>query len=238
MIAVAGAIGGALLTGAVTYVSQVKIEQEKTRLEAQLEQQKAKAASDLEVQKAQMELQLEQQREKFELENAHGEMARTRAEDDARALDGAHARYGEHLQAVATIEAHMKGGDYNSLWIDNQTDSQIEVALHYQALDKLWVTTGWTKVPARQKLETDARTQSDHLAFYARNRSCDLVRIGDEHTYVKESIDNDSDFAQIDNDVFLGRSPRIAPFSVVRFEENPNSWVSMYVGFSCGHAHK
>jgi len=126
-MAMLGAVGGALLTGSISYISQSKLQKN-----------------------------LEQQKEAFQREQAasqaQAELEKVRAQANAAAVEAARTRLANHAAAVKQ-QIEKLNGKYWTVLLFNGTGTYVSVAVNYVALDGLSETTGWTTFQQGQWLE-------------------------------------------------------------------------------------
>ena len=116
-MAVLSAIGGAVLTGSISYISQAHLQRE-----------------------------LEQQKEIFEREladaNSRADAAKVTAQLEAARIEAARARLEEHFKAVSAKKEQLKD-QYWQIQIVNRVGAPINVALYSNALDGRANVNGW-----------------------------------------------------------------------------------------------
>ena len=125
-MAMLGAVGGALLTGSISYISQSKLQKNLEQKEAF---QREQAAS-----------------------QAQAELEKVRAQANAAAVEAARTRLANHAAAVKQ-QIEKLNGKYWTVRLFNGTGTYVSVAVNYVALDGLSETTGWTTFQQGQWLE-------------------------------------------------------------------------------------
>jgi len=113
VVGVLGAIGGALLTGSISYISQSNLQR-----------------------------QLEQQRETFERELADANARTDAAKLDAAKTEAARGRLEDHYKAVDQKKEQLKG-QYWQLRVTNRVGTPLQVAVESVALDGRSTVSGW-----------------------------------------------------------------------------------------------
>ena len=208
--AIAGAIGGGVLTAVFTLGTQHQLQTDNMRLQNDLEVAKAALQKQVEAEKVKLEEQRDQQQHLL------------------KSQEIASDHLYEHRKAVLQQESQLSG-QYWTVIFKNSCNERVSIALNFKALDNQWSTSGWWSAESGESRETAAQTRNTVVYYYATSKN---------HTWqgkpgtdsVEEDISRES-FDHLEGEPFVGSVSSRVLFQKYTFHQS--EWSKPAIELTC-----